>query len=71
MPPGRYALQAHPDRNGDGLVGRNMIGVPTEGVGFSRDPSMLFGPPSFEAAAVEVTPAPARVKVELRFGGSS
>lgn len=70
VPPGRYALQAHHDRDDDGAIGRNLLGMPTEGVGFSRDPSLLLGPPSFDSVALDVTAAPIRVRIGLRFGGS-
>lgn len=69
LPPGRYAIQAHHDRDGDGEIGRNMLGIPREGVGFSRNPAMRFGPPSFADAAIDVSDKPMRIRIGLQFVG--
>lgn len=53
VPPGRYAAQGFHDRNGDGKVNRNFLGLPTERIGFSRDAPVHFGPPRFADAAFE------------------
>ena len=42
------------DANGDNQMNRNALGVPTEGFGFSRNPSILKGVPTFNDAAVAV-----------------
>jgi uncharacterized protein (DUF2141 family) len=54
LAPGKYALAAFADGNGNGRLDRNWAGMPTEPYGFSRDARALFGPPDFEAARVEV-----------------
>ena len=54
LPPGRYALAAFHDENGNGDLDTNPIGIPTEGFGFGNDAKATFGPPSFDAAAVTV-----------------
>lgn len=55
LPPGRYGLSAYHDADGNGRLGRNWLGIPTEAVGFGNDaPIGRFGPPGFEAAAVAV-----------------
>jgi uncharacterized protein (DUF2141 family) len=54
VPPGRYAIQAFQDRDADGTLARNLLGIPTEPFGFSRSPAMRFGPPAFADAAVGV-----------------
>jgi uncharacterized protein (DUF2141 family) len=53
--PGRYAVAAFQDSNRNGKLDKNLFGVPTEPYGFSRDARGRMGPPSFEAAAFEVT----------------
>lgn len=67
VPPGRYAIQAHHDRDGNGAVDRSLIGMPVEGVGFSRDAPMVYGPPSFTDAAIEVGARTLTVPITLRF----
>ncbi|ATC33304.1 DUF2141 domain-containing protein [Caulobacter vibrioides] len=54
LPPGAYAVRAFQDVDGDGKMGTNPFGMPTEPYGFSRDAQPNMGPPSFDAAAFEV-----------------
>ena len=54
LPPGRYAVNAFHDENDNGELDTNLVGIPSEGYGFANDPTVRFGPPDFEAAAVTV-----------------
>ena len=54
LPPGRYAVNAFHDENDNDELDTNLVGIPSEGYGFANDPGAVFGPPSFEAAAVTV-----------------
>ena len=67
VPPGVYAAQAYGDENDNGRIDRTLFGVPTEGLGFSNDAKMRFGPPSFADAAVRVGPGGARIEFGLRY----
>jgi uncharacterized protein (DUF2141 family) len=51
LAPGRYAVSAFHDVNGNGRLDANMMGMPTEPYGFSRDAKGSFGPPKFDDAA--------------------
>lgn len=53
--PGRYAVIAFHDENGNGKLDKNFWGVPTEPYGFSNDAHANLGPPSFEDAAIRIT----------------
>ncbi len=53
LPAGRYAIKLFHDANNNGELDSNMLGIPTEGYGFSNNAGR-FGPPSFEDAAVTV-----------------
>jgi uncharacterized protein (DUF2141 family) len=66
VPSGRYAIQAFHDRDGDGKLKTNLIGMPTEPFGFSRSPRMNFGPPSFADAAIDVDARTIVVPIALR-----
>jgi len=55
LPAGKYAIAVYQDINKNGVLDRNWLGVPTEPYGFSNNPSTLFGPPSFQKAAFELT----------------
>lgn len=65
VPPGTWAVLAYQDENDNGKLDRNLLGIPSENYGFSRDAVGRFGPPKFEAAAIEVgdetTVAPIRL----------
>ena len=64
--PGVYAVQAYQDENRNGHLDRSLLGIPTEGLGFSRDARMNFGPPRFDDAAVAVGDS-AAVTVTLHY----
>lgn len=53
LTPGEYAVSAIHDENDNRKLDRSLIGIPVEGVGFSRNPRLLFGPPSYKAARFE------------------
>jgi len=54
VPPGSWAVLAYQDENENDELDRNLIGIPRENYGFSRDARGKFGPPSFEDAAIAV-----------------
>jgi uncharacterized protein (DUF2141 family) len=53
VPPGQYAAYAYHDRNSNGRVDRNLIGLPTEDVGFSNGALKGLRKPEWRAAAFE------------------
>jgi uncharacterized protein (DUF2141 family) len=58
VPAGRYALSIIHDENANARLD-TFMGIPKEGVGFSRNPRLSFGPPRFrsvEFAVGEETP---------------
>lgn len=65
VPPGRYAVAAYQDVNGDGELDKVPPGIPTEPYAFSNDVGRL-APPSFERALVEVGEGRTMVVVRLR-----
>ncbi len=67
VPPGTYAAQAFHDENDNRVIDRNIFGIPREGMGFSNDAKMRFGPPSFDDAAFRVTPGGAKITFALRY----
>src|SRR3546814_5617415 len=67
LPPGRYAVLAYHDENGNGELDRRFGMIPTEGYGLSNNPKVM-GPPSFEDSAFEVPAGePTRVTLEMRY----
>jgi uncharacterized protein (DUF2141 family) len=51
IPPGTYAMAVIHDENMDGKLETNVLGIPTEGYGFSNDAEGKSGAPSFSAAS--------------------
>ena len=67
VPAGIYAVQAYQDENGNNTLDRNFFGMPKEGMGFSRDAPMRFGPPDFNDAAVTVPASGGALSFALRY----
>ena len=51
--PGTYSLTVIHDENMNGKLDTNLLGIPTEGYGFSNDVKALLGAPSFSAASFQ------------------
>jgi uncharacterized protein (DUF2141 family) len=66
LPPGVYAVQAYDDRNDNDKVDRNLIGLPTEAVGFSNDAPVSFKGPSFKDAAFTYRGGDQSISLRLR-----
>lgn len=68
---GNYAIAVFHDRNGNGKLDRNFLGIPTEGFGFSRNPVIRTGAPRFSEAAVFVagTETTAQIQLQYLLGG--
>ena len=48
LPPGEYALAVFQDRNADGKINKNMLGIPKEPYGSSNNIKPRLSAPSFE-----------------------
>jgi uncharacterized protein (DUF2141 family) len=64
--PGRYAVIAYHDENGNGKLDLRFGMFPKEGYGLSNNPE-LSGPPKFKNAAFEVTEAGSRIVIRLGY----
>ena len=67
VPPGQYAAQAFHDENDNAKLDRTFFGMPEEGLGFSRNAPMHFGPPRFAAAAFPVAQSAVAIAFSLRY----
>lgn len=54
LPEGDYAVSLFIDRNANGQLDRNAMGMPIEPYAFSNDAAGVFGPPGFEQAKLRV-----------------
>jgi len=50
LAPGRYGVAVFHDEDSDGKLDTNLVGIPTEAYGFSRNPGSKFGPPKLKDA---------------------
>lgn len=66
LAPGRYAIAAFHDTDGNGDLTLWPFGLPKEAYGFSNDARGRFGPPTFEAAAIDLPAAGIRSALTLR-----
>ncbi len=66
LPPGRYAVIVFQDANRDGRIDKNLVGIPTEAYGFSRNASGFLGPPGFADAAVEVSDGSLSIQIDMQ-----
>ena len=48
LPKGEYAIMMYHDKNNDGKLNQNIVGVPKEPFGFSNNVKPKFAKPSFE-----------------------
>lgn len=64
--PGDYAIAIVHDENGNGKLD-TFVGIPREGVGFSRNPVLRFGAPSFRSASFAVAGAPVAQDIRLKY----
>ncbi|NOW46239.1 uncharacterized protein (DUF2141 family) [Novosphingobium sp. SG751A] len=67
VPPGEWAAQVFQDENGNKKVDRNFLGIPREGVGFSRDAKIVFGPPKWRDAVFTHEAKPQVIRLALRY----
>ena len=66
LPSGTYALALIHDENGNGKLD-TMLGIPKEGFGFSNNPVIRFGPPSFKSAGVAITSGVTDEKIKVKY----
>lgn len=55
LPNGSYAITVFIDQNNNQTLDKNLVGYPTEPFGFSKNPSILLGPPGFSDALIQIT----------------
>lgn len=65
IPNGVYAIAVYQDINKNNRLDKNQLGIPLEPFGFSNNPPIGFGPPSFEQCRFEVTGNKV-VQIEMR-----
>ena len=54
LKPGRYTFKFFHDENNNKELDTNWLGIPKEGFGFSNNPGLTIGPPSFDKTVFEL-----------------
>lgn len=65
--PGIYALAVYHDEDGSRKLTRNGLGLPSEGFGFSNNPSTFAGLPSFRSVRLHIPHAGLVTRIRLRY----
>jgi uncharacterized protein (DUF2141 family) len=67
LPAGTYAVAVMHDQNNDLKLNRNLLGMPIEGFGFSRNPEVSTSAPKFSAAAFLVAGPITNTQIQLKY----
>ena len=67
VPHGSYAVSLLHDENKDGELNTNIVGIPKEGIGFSNDPRIIKGTPSFEKTRFEFNEDNQSVEIAVKY----
>lgn len=62
-----HAVAVHHDEDGEGDFDTGLFGIPTEGVGASRDAHGSMGPPSYEDARINVVSGENRIRIRMSY----
>jgi uncharacterized protein (DUF2141 family) len=66
LPAGSYAAAIVHDENANDRLDK-FIGIPKEGIGFSRNPKFSFGPPKFRNAVFNAQSGEVRETINLKY----
>lgn len=66
LPSGSYALSVVHDENSNGKLD-TFVKIPREGFGFSGNPPIRFGPPTFREASFQLQPGRNQQVVRVRY----
>jgi uncharacterized protein (DUF2141 family) len=67
VPLGRYGIACLHDENANHHLDRNFFRIPKEGFGFANNPRVVFAPPSWQDASVEIACPSTRVDIHLIY----
>ena len=67
VPAGPFAVAVFHDKDEDGKLDSDLLGIPSEDYGFSADARDMFGPPSFEEARLDLAPGESKqITIQVR-----
>jgi uncharacterized protein (DUF2141 family) len=65
LPEGDYAISVFLDENNNQKLDTNVLGIPKERFGFSNNPRILTGPPTYQQCEVRVGSAAKELNIKL------
>lgn len=65
LKPGEYGIALYLDRNRNGKLDTNLVGMPTEPYAFSREPKGRFAPPSWDDVKFSLPAAGSNMTIHL------
>lgn len=65
LPPGEYAVSVYEDLNRNHRLDYNVLGIPREPVGASKNPHPHFGPPHFDECSFRLDAADKIIRINL------
>lgn len=65
--PGKFSIAVYHDENGNKKFDRNFLGIPTEGFGFSNNPSLGIGMPDQEDMLFKVGAKPITIRISVIY----
>jgi len=65
LPVGSYAISVFLDENGNGKLDTGLFGIPKERFGFSNNPTITTGAPTFQDAEIDVTESTKKFTINL------
>ncbi len=66
IPDAFYAISVFHDENNNEKVDTNIFGIPSEGFGFSKNPTLYFGPPKFKECVIEKK-SNTKLNIEIKY----
>ena len=68
VPAGDWAAQAFHDENNNQKVDQGFMGIPKEGLAFSNDVRISFGPPKYRSARFQFNGGELSQRIRMRYG---
>lgn len=65
--PGFYAVALFHDENNNHHLDTTLLGIPSEGYGFSQNPKLVLGPPTFSQVRIAAHPGDNPVAVRMKY----
>jgi uncharacterized protein (DUF2141 family) len=65
--PGFYAVALFHDENNNHHLDTTLLGIPSEGYGFSQNPKLFLGPPKFSQVRVAAHPGDNPVAIQMKY----